>query len=81
VYSVKGDLDRAIADYGQAIKINPNYVNAYYNRGNMYLTKGDNNKAISDLEAVLRINPNDTEARALLEKTRQQPKSKPKKRR
>ena len=41
-YSKKGDYDQAIADYTQAIKLNPNYVEA---RGIMYSNKGDNKKS------------------------------------
>ncbi|GEM_PF-3550369 len=29
----KGDREEAIADYSQAIKLNPDDANAYYNRG------------------------------------------------
>ena len=32
-YGKKGDYNRAIADYTQAIELNPNYVEAYNNRG------------------------------------------------
>ena len=39
-YSVKGDIDRAFADYEQAIKLNPSYAFAFYNRGNALLRQG-----------------------------------------
>ena len=45
----KNDIDRAIADYSQAIDINPRYANAYFNRGSIYETKGANDLAIADL--------------------------------
>ena len=64
--------DQAIADYTQAIRLNPNYALAYYNRGNVYYRKGDYDRAIADYEAVLRINPNDADARRNLERARQQ---------
>jgi len=35
----KGDYDRAIADYGQAISLNPKYDPAYNHRGNAYTTR------------------------------------------
>ena len=31
-----GDLDKAIAEYSEAIRLNPDYAGAYYNRGNAY---------------------------------------------
>ena len=37
----KGDLDRAIADYDQAIKLNPRFSVAFNNRGNAFDDKGD----------------------------------------
>jgi tetratricopeptide (TPR) repeat protein len=32
-YKAKGDLDHAIADFSQAIRINPRSAVAYFNRG------------------------------------------------
>ena len=40
-FGAKGELDRAIADYDQALKINSGYSTAYYNRGNAYYNKRD----------------------------------------
>ena len=33
-YRNKGDFDRALADFDQAVKLDPNYAMAFYNRGN-----------------------------------------------
>ena len=33
-HAEKGDHDQAIADYTEAIRLDPNYGLAYYNRGN-----------------------------------------------
>jgi len=46
----KGDSDRAIADYGEAIRIDPKYAAAYGNRGNAYRGTGDNERAIAEWE-------------------------------
>jgi len=35
-YYKKGQTDRAIADYGKAIGLDPKYAHAYNNRGNAY---------------------------------------------
>ena len=40
-YTARGDLDRAIADYGEAITINPKNAWAYSNRSRIYLYTGD----------------------------------------
>jgi tetratricopeptide (TPR) repeat protein len=40
-YRNKGDYDRAIADYNQAIRLDPKYAAAYNNRGRAYADKGD----------------------------------------
>ena len=44
-YLYKRDYDRAIADFDQAIKLKPNYGEAYYNLGVAYERKGDIAKA------------------------------------
>ena len=33
---VQGEYDKAISDYDKATEINPNYVDAYSNRGTIY---------------------------------------------
>ncbi|MDH3443035.1 MAG: tetratricopeptide repeat protein, partial [Deltaproteobacteria bacterium] len=57
-HSRKGDFDRAIEDYTQAIRLYPNYDKAFYNRGNAYNKKGDHERAIKDYSEAIRINPN-----------------------
>ena len=47
--------DGAIADYNQAIKINPNYALAYNNRGNIKRTKGDIDGAIADFDRAIKL--------------------------
>ena len=56
-YAAKKDNDRAIADYSEAIRLNPNLASAYYNRGNAYSHKGDNDRAIADYSEAIRLNP------------------------
>jgi tetratricopeptide (TPR) repeat protein len=41
---------RAIADYGAAIALNPNYAEAFYNRALAYRRKGDIDHALADYD-------------------------------
>jgi len=41
-------LIKAIADYNEAIRLNPNYTKAYKSRGNAWLRKGNLIKAGAD---------------------------------
>lgn len=51
----KGDLDGAIADYTEALKINPRDLFAYNNRGNTRRDKGDLEGAVADYDAALQV--------------------------
>ena len=48
-YALKGDNDRAIADYTKAIDINPHNAPAYNGRGRAYTGKGDYVHAVADV--------------------------------
>jgi tetratricopeptide (TPR) repeat protein len=58
----KGDLDRAIADYNEGIRLNPKDAAAYNNRGNVWRDKGDLDRAIADYNEAIRLNPKDANA-------------------
>jgi tetratricopeptide (TPR) repeat protein len=51
------DYDKAIADYTQAIRIDPKFATAYSNRGSAYGMKGDYDKAIADFTKAMELNP------------------------
>jgi tetratricopeptide (TPR) repeat protein len=54
-YRDKGDTDSAIADFTEAIRLDPNYKHAYENRGTAYQKKGDNDRAIADFTEAIRL--------------------------
>jgi len=56
-YYHKGDYDPAIADFSQAIKLQPDDAAAYYNRGNAYYYKGDYDQAITDYTKAIKLQP------------------------
>ena len=57
-YRDKGDNDRAIADYNEAIRLDPKDATAYNNRGyRLSANKGDNDRAIADYDEAIRLDP------------------------
>jgi len=57
-YAAKGEYDRAVQDYDQSIKLNPNYARAFNNRGVAYQKKGDYDRAINDFDDAIKLDPN-----------------------
>lgn len=41
----------------KAIELDPNYADAYYNRGNIWLDYGHSSKAIADFNKAIELNP------------------------
>jgi tetratricopeptide (TPR) repeat protein len=56
-YYEKGEYDRAIEDYDQAIRLNPKHADAFSNRGVAYSRKGDYDRAIENYNEAIRLNP------------------------
>jgi len=55
-------IDDAIADYDQAIAINPKDFNSFNSRGKAYVAKGDSNRAITDFTQAIEFGPSYVEA-------------------
>lgn len=51
------DADAIIAHYTEAIRLNPNFADAYYNRGLIYDYYVDDDLALADYAEALRIQP------------------------
>ena len=51
-----------MADYDQAIQLNPKYARAYHNRGSAWGNKGDLDRAIADYNQAIRLDPKDVKS-------------------
>jgi tetratricopeptide (TPR) repeat protein len=58
VYRFKGEYERALEDYNQAIALNPGFANAYNNRGIIYRIKGEYDLAIKDYDQSISLDRN-----------------------
>jgi tetratricopeptide (TPR) repeat protein len=58
------DFDKALADYSDAIKINPNEIRYYLLRSYIYEVKGDAKNAMADTDKVLKMDPANAEAQS-----------------
>ena len=55
----QGARDAAIADFSEAIRLDPSYANAFYARGLVYQAKGDVDRAIGDFNEAIRLGKKD----------------------
>jgi len=56
-FSKKGQDDHAIEDYDQAIRLNPQYAAAFYNRGLARQRKGDTAAGDADIAKARQLQP------------------------
>ena len=57
-HKFKGEYDRALEDYDQAILLNPSFANAYNNRGVIYRLKGEYDRATRDYDQAIWLDRN-----------------------
>src|SRR5438552_3386743 len=56
-FFAKGEMDRAISDYNQALLISPASAAVYFCRGTAWLIKKDLERSLADFEKSLKIDP------------------------
>ncbi len=61
-WAVKGQFDRAITDFEEAIRLDPKCADAFYNRANAYAEQHQYDRAIADYDAAIKLNPKDVTA-------------------
>jgi tetratricopeptide (TPR) repeat protein len=61
-YEKKGDLDHALADYTEAIRLHPDWASGFQRRGRLYHLKHDYDRAIADYNQAIRLDPKDRDA-------------------
>jgi tetratricopeptide (TPR) repeat protein len=61
-YYDEQDYPRAIADYNEAVRIDPTYAFAFDNRGLAYERAGDLDRAVADYSEAIRLHPGDADA-------------------
>ncbi|MEN6449006.1 MAG: tetratricopeptide repeat protein, partial [Thermoguttaceae bacterium] len=59
----KDDIPNAVANYSQAIRLDPKYLGAYANRGFANYKQHQLDRALADFDAILQIDPNNADAR------------------
>ena len=64
----KGDFDRAIADFGQAIRLDPKDAQAYYNRGIAWEKKRSLQEALADFKMHSQLAPSDPDGLQAVER-------------
>jgi tetratricopeptide (TPR) repeat protein len=56
-YADDDDLDRALADYDEAIRLDSKYAAAFNNRGDVYWKKEDFKQAVADYSRAIELDP------------------------
>jgi len=59
---LKGRTEEAVAQYGEALKIDPGFPEAHNNLGTVFLQQGKTAEAIAEYNKALRVNPDYAEA-------------------
>jgi tetratricopeptide (TPR) repeat protein len=60
----KDQIDRAIEDYGMALRLDPTLADIFSARGELWRKKGDRPRALADFGAAIKLNPGHPTAKA-----------------
>jgi len=63
-YDRKDQIDRAIEDYGMALRLDPTLADIFSARGELWRKKGDRPRALADFGAAIKLNPGHPTAKA-----------------
>jgi tetratricopeptide (TPR) repeat protein len=58
-WSRKADFDHALADFSEALRLDPTFAAAMNDRATVWFRKGQFDRAIADFEVAVRLNPKD----------------------
>ena len=61
-HSTKNEQTQAIADFNQAIQLEPDYAGAFSNRANADAARGDFDRAMADDNRAIQLKPDDSDA-------------------
>jgi tetratricopeptide (TPR) repeat protein len=57
LHAIRGDLEDAIVEYGQAIRLSPKLVPLYLDRAALWSRKGDTERALTDYAEAIKAEP------------------------
>lgn len=57
IKGISGDKIASLKDFNEAIRLNPNLADAYYNRGLIYLDLGKYDEGLADFDEAIRLKP------------------------
>ncbi|HEY0975972.1 MAG TPA: hypothetical protein VGE21_00765, partial [Flavobacteriales bacterium] len=61
-FRAAGELDKALEQYGLALRMTPDYVKAFQGRAEVYLAQGKKQERLADLRKVVELMPKDIPA-------------------